>query len=163
MKEHNMSDLFDAVIAAGNDVERPAFRQAPPGEYLVKVRSAKNRTSSKGTRGIEVDYTLLEVMHTDGDMDGVDLKRCRLSQTFWVSEASYDIARQQIVRLNPEAREFLTTNPMSQVHEILPGSEAVVRVIHDTVDAEGNERKIPRLEVKAIYSLDWYNQNKRAA
>ncbi len=155
-----MSDsLFDSVISAGNDVERPAFRQAPPGEYLVKVRSAKNKTASTGTRGIEIDFTLMEVMHTDGDMDGVDLKRCRLTDRIWVSENSVEIARQRLARIAPD----LVGKPFSAAAEELPGAECVVRLKHVTEDRNGETLRIPRLEVAAYYSVDWYMQNKRAA
>ncbi len=155
-----MSDsLFDSIVTAGDDVSRPAFRQAPPGEYLVRVRSAKNKTASTGTKGIEIEFTLLDVMHTTGDMEGVDLKRCRLTDRIWVSEKSFEIARQNVVRINPA----VVGMPFNQIAEELPGSEVVVKLKHVTENRDGETLNIPRLEVQSYYSLEWYMKNKRAA
>ena len=68
-----MSNLFDTVID-DTGADRPAFRQAPPGEYTVIVKGCKEVKASKGTRGIELSFTLLEY-HDSGDMEGVDLSK----------------------------------------------------------------------------------------
>jgi hypothetical protein len=154
------NDLFDTVILDEGDLERPAFRQAPPGDYLVMVRDAKRVKARTGTEGIELNFTIVEALNVDGDMDGVDLSRCRLRNTIYVTANNVDISRSTIRRIMPE----LTGKEWSfaTVIDDLPGAEVVVQLSHITEDRDGNPLRTPRLEVEKYFSVDWYNKNSRA-
>jgi len=52
-----MADLFDSVIS-NTASERPAFRQAPAGDYLVTVQSVKIVKANSGTQGLELTFTM---------------------------------------------------------------------------------------------------------
>ena len=153
-----MTDLFDTVINA-DAADRPAFRQAPPADYLVVVREAKKIKASSGTPGIQLDFTIRECLSPDANMDGVDLAKCRLSDTLYVTEKTIDFVKEKLVRINSETQGVTLTEAM----DVLPGSEVVVRLDHLTTDRNGQTLRTPRLEVKSYYTLGWYMNNRKAA
>ncbi len=152
-----MADLFDTVVNA-TAADRPAFRQAPVGDYLATVQSVKIVKANTGTQGIEVSYTLMEPMH-DHDMSGVDLSKCRMRDTFWISEKSLPIVQERLSRISKET----VGNSIRDALDILPGSEVVITVGHETEDREGKPLNTPRLTASRYYSVDWYMTNKKAA
>jgi hypothetical protein len=154
------NDLFDAVILDEGELERPAFRQAPAGDYRVMVRSAKRVKARTGTEGIELDLTLVEPLNGDADMEGVDLSRCRLRNTIWVTANNVEISRSILRRIMPElvGKEW----SFATVIDDLPGAEVVVQLSHTTEDRDGNPLRTPRLEVDKYFSMDWYNKNSRS-
>lgn len=150
-------DLFDSVID-NTGAERPAFRQAPAGDYLVVVREAKEIKAHSGTRGIEMNFTMLEAL--DGnDMEGVDLARCRLRDTLWVSEKSVEYTKEKLGRITPEVVGISFRDAL----DVLPGNEVVVRIKHETENRDGTPLKTPRLQVDRYYSRDWYFANQKTA
>ncbi len=150
--------LFDEVISV-TDSDKPAFRQAPEGNYLATVRAARKVKANSGTEGIELQFTMQENLDAGADMDGVDLSRCRLRDTVWVSEKSVDIARRTLSRIAPETVGHTFTDAL----DMLPGAEVVVQVKHQTTDRNGTPRNIPYLEVKGYYTKDWYFANRMKA
>lgn len=150
-------DLFDAVVS-NTAAERPAFRQAPPGDYRVTVRSAKIVKANSGTQGIELEFTINEAMH-DGDMEGVELSKCRLRNTEWLTEKTLPYVQERFARIAPET----VGNTLRDALDILPGNEVVVTLSHETQNRDGTALNTPRLKVERYYSLDWYTANKRAA
>ena len=153
--------LFDTVIV-DDTTERPAYRQAPPGDYLAMVRSAKRVVAQTGTEGLELQLTLVEVMKTDGDMEGVELSKARLRDTIWVTENNVQISRDTILRIMPSLRG--TPWSFTSIIDELPGAEVIVQVKHVTHDRRtGDELRTPRLEVAKYFSVDWYNEKNRAA
>lgn len=153
-----MSDLFDSIISNAAS-ERPAFRQAPPGEYLAKVQGVKTVKANSGTQGLELTFTILEPMNSALDMEGVELAKCRLRDTLWVTEKSLEITQQRLGRINPET----IGNTIRDALDILPGSEVVVRLSHETQNRDGSPLNTPRLKVDAYYSVGWYTENRMAA
>lgn len=151
------TDLFDTVISETAS-ERPAFRQAPPGDYLVTVQSVKFVKANSGTQGIELTYTLGEPMHNE-DMTGVELAKCRLRDTMWISEKSIGIVQERLSRITTE----VVGNTLRDVADILPGNDVVVNISHETQNRDGTALNTPRLKVERYYSVDWYMNNKRAA
>jgi hypothetical protein len=149
--------LFDSVIE-NTESDKPPFRQAPEGHYLVTVRQARKVKANSGTEGIELQFTMQENLD-DADMEGVDLARCRLRNTIWVSEKSIDIVRRTLSRIAPETVGQTFTDAL----DILPGAEAVVNVTHLTEDRNGKVLDIPYLEVKGYYSKDWFFNNRMKA
>lgn len=153
-------DLFETVI---NNVaaERPPFRQAPAGDYLVVVSQAQRvKSGVKGTPGIELKFTMREEVGNSGaDMDGVDLARCRLSDTLWVTENTVEFVIEKLGRINSETVGLTLTDAL----DVLPGSEVIVRLKHVIENSKGETLNIPRLEVVNYYTTDWYFNNKKAA
>ena len=150
-------DLFDQVISTTKS-DRPPFRQAPPGDYLATVQSVKIVTAKTGNKGIELTYTLIEPMH-DEDMDGVDLSKCRLTDTLWVTEKNLQITQDKLVRISPETKGTTIRDAL----DILPGNDVVVALSHETMNRDGTELNTPRLKVERYFSVDWYMSKKRAA
>lgn len=150
-------DLFDQVIKE-TATDRPAFRQAPPGDYLVTVQSVKFVKANNGRQGIELVYTLIEPMHNE-DMTGVALAKCRLSDTMWISEKSIGIVQERLARISKD----VVGNTLRDVADILPGNDVVVNISHETQNRDGTALNTPRLKVERYYSVDWYMNNKRAA
>lgn len=150
--------IFDEVIL-NTDTDKPAFRQAPVGDYLVTVRSARKTKANSGTEGIAMEFTMQEALTPDLDMDGVDLSRCRLRNTVWVTDKSLDIARRTLARISPETVGKSFTDAL----DILPGSEVVVKLKHQTEDRDGKPLNIPYLEVDGFYTRDWYYANRLKA
>lgn len=154
-----MSDLFNTVISA-TDSERPAFRQAPEGDYLVTVSAAREVTSSKkGTKGIELTFTMQENLDDGADMEGVDLSKCRLRDTQWITENTVEYVQQRLSRIAPETVGQTFRDSL----DILPGAEVVVRVKHITEGRDGKTLRTPWLEVDRYYSKDWYFSQRQAA
>lgn len=153
-----MSDLFESVIS-NNASERPAFRQAPPGDYFAKVQGAKKVKANSGTQGLELTFTLIEPAQTTLDMEGVELAKCRLRDTIWVTEKSLEIAKERLARINSDTQG----NTISDALDILPGSDVVVRLSHETQNRDGTVLNTPRLKVDAYYSVAWYTENRMAA
>lgn len=153
-----MSDLFDSIISNAAS-ERPAFRQAPPGEYFVKVQSCKKVKANKGTEGVEIAFTLVEPAQKNLDMEGVELAKCRLRDTIWVTENSLNMVRDKFSRINAET----IGNTITESLDILPGSDVVVRLSHETQNRDGSPLNTPRLKVDAYYSVGWYTENRMAA
>jgi len=153
-------DLFETVVSE-TATDRPAFRQAPPGDYLVRVREAKRiKSAAKGTPGIELKFSMLEfVGKGDPDMEGVDLARCRLNDTLWVTENTTQFVAEKLGRISAETVGTTFTEAL----ELLPGSEVVVRLKHITTNKDGEPLNTPRLEVVSYYTADWYMTNKAAA
>ena len=152
-----MADLFDTIVA-NTAAERPAFRQAPPGDYLVVVRSAKIVKANSGTQGIELEFTMVDAMH-DGDMDGVDMSKCRLRDTQWVTDKTLGYVQERLSRISPDT----VGNTLRDALDILPGNETVVTLSHETANRDGTPLNIPRLKVERYYSVEWYTNNKKAA
>lgn len=152
-----MSDLFDTVISdVGAD--RPAYRQAPAGDYLAIVQSAKEVKANSGTRGIELNFTLREYFGT-GDMDGVDLAKARARDTQWVTEKTVEYVKERFARINPET----VGGTFRDALDVLPGSEVVLSISHETKNRDGSELRTPRLKIDRYYSVEWYDNNKKAA
>jgi DNA-directed RNA polymerase subunit F len=150
--------LFDDVIS-NTASDRPPFRQAPEDDYLVTVRSAKKVTANSGTQGIELVFTMSENLSNAGDMEGVDLAKCRLKDTLWVTEKTKEFVARDLARIAPETVGKTFTDAL----DILPGAEAVVRVKHQTHSRTGEELRTPYLEVSSYYTRDWYFANKMGA
>ncbi len=153
-----MTDLFSTIISA-NESERPAFRQAPEGDYLVVVQQAREVTANSGTKGIEMTFTMLENLDPAADMEGVDLTKARLRNTQWVSEKTVEYVQERLARIAPET----VGNTFRDALDILPGAEVVVRVKHITQDRQGKALRTPWLEVDRFYSKDWYFNQRTAA
>lgn len=152
-----MADLFDTVISNSTS-ERPAFRQAPAGDYLVAVRGAKIVKANSGTQGIELEFTMLEPMH-DEDMTGVDLSKCRLRDTQWVTDKTLQYVQERLSRITPDT----VGNSIRDALDILPGNEVVVGISHETQRRDGTPLNTPQLKVDRYFSVDWYTSKKRAA
>lgn len=154
-----MSDLFDTVVS-NTAADRPAFRQAPAGDYLALIKGAKAVKANSGTQGIELEFTIREALG-DQDLDGVDLAKCRLRDTQWVTENTLSFVQERLARINPET----VGNTFRDSLDILPGSEVVVRLTHETQNRDGTPLNTPRLKVDRYYSVEWYmeNQRKKAA
>lgn len=153
-----MSDLFESVIS-NNASERPAFRQAPPGDYFAKVQGVKKVKANSGTQGLELTFTLVEPTQTTIDMEGVELAKCRLRDTIWVTEKSLEMAKERLANINSDTQG----NTISDALDILPGSDVVVRLSHETQNRDGTVLNTPRLKVDRYYSVAWYTENRMAA
>ena len=153
-----MSDLFETVIS-NNASERPAFRQAPPGDYFVKVQGAKKVKANSGTQGIELTFTMVEPAQTTLDMEGVELAKCRLRDTIYITEKSLEMAKERLANINSDTQG----NTISDALDILPGSDVVVRLSHETQNRDGTVLNTPRLKVDRYYSVAWYTENRMAA
>lgn len=152
-----MSDLFDTVIQ-GSQVERPAFRQAPPGDYLAIVRDAKKVKANSGTQGIELNFTLTEYFGK-GDMEGVNLASCRARDTQWITENTVEFVKERLGRITPEVEGISFTDAL----DVLPGNEIVIKLEHETENRDGTPLRTPRLAVKGYYSKDWFFNNRLKA
>jgi len=152
-----MADLFDTVVA-NTASERPTFRQAPAGDYLVTVAGVKIVKANSGTQGLELEFTMREPMHTE-DMTGVDLAKCRLRDTQWLTEKTLPYVQERLARISPET----VGNTIRDSLDILPGNEVIVTISHETANRDGTPLNTPRLKVERYYSLDWYGSNKKAA
>lgn len=150
-------DLFDTVVS-NTAAERPAFRQAPAGDYLVIVRSAKIVKANSGTQGIELEYTMVDPLHNN-DMEGVDLSKCRLRDTQWVTDKTLGYVQERLARISADT----VGNTLRDALDILPGNEVVVSLSHETANRDGTPLNTPRLKVERYYSVDWYMNNKKAA
>lgn len=151
-----MTDLFDTVIEAA-DADRPAFRQAPAGHYLVSVREAKRRVAATGNSGIQLDFTMLEALDLDvDDLEGVDLAKVRLSDTLYITEASEQYTREKLQRITPD----VVKSTYADALEILPGNEVVVKVIQETTDRNGATLRTPRLKITSYYTVKWFYENR---
>ncbi len=153
-----MADLFDIVIDSSG-AERPAFRQAPVGDYVVVVREARKVTANTGSTGIELQFTMSEYLGDEAAMEGVDLAKCRLRDTLWVTEKTADFTKEKLMRITPEVQGLSFTDAL----DVLPGQEVVVKVKHITHNRQGEELKTPWLEVAGYYSMKWYFENRKAA
>lgn len=152
-----MADLFDTVISDAA-VERPAFRQAPAGDYLATVQSVKLVKANSGTQGIELVFTIMEPMH-DEDMTGVELAKCRLRDTQWLTEKTLPFVQERLSRITME----VVGGSIRDAMDVLPGNEVVVSLSHETANRDGTPLNTPRLKVERYYSVEWYTNNKRAA
>ena len=152
-----MSDLFETVIASTTS-DRPAFRQAPAGDYLVAIQSVKIVKANSGTQGLQMEFTIREPMHTE-DMSGVELSKCRLNDTQWLTEKTLPYVQERLARISKET----VGNTIRDALDILPGSEVIVSLSHETTNRDGTALNTPRLKVERYYSLDWYGSNRRAA
>jgi len=152
-----VADLFDSVIS-DTAVERPAFRQAPAGDYLATVQSVKLVKANSGTQGIEIAFTLMEPMHSE-DMTGVELAKCRLRDTQWLTEKTLPYVQERLSRITME----VVGGTIRDAMDVLPGNEVVVSLSHETANRDGTPLNTPRLKVERYYSVEWYTNNKRAA
>lgn len=152
-----MADLFDYVIS-DTAVERPAFRQAPAGDYLATVQSVKLVKANSGTQGIEMAFTLMEPMHNE-DMTGVELAKCRLRDTQWLTEKTLPFVQERLSRITTE----VVGGSIRDAMDVLPGNDVVVSLSHETANRDGTPLNTPRLKVERYYSVEWYTNNKRAA
>lgn len=152
-----MADLFDTVISE-TAAERPAFRQAPAGDYLVTVQSVKVVKANSGTQGIELTFTMMEPMHGE-DMTGVELAKCRLRDTQWLTDKTLPYVQERLSRISSE----VTGGTLRDALDVLPGNDVVVTVSHETENRDGTPLNTPRLRVDRYYSVGWYSTNKKAA
>jgi hypothetical protein len=152
-----VADLFDTVISDAA-VERPAFRQAPAGDYLATVQSVKLVKANTGTQGIEIMFTIMEPMHSE-DMTGVELAKCRLRDTQWLTEKTLPFVQERLSRITME----VVGGSIRDAMDVLPGNEVVVSLSHETANRDGTPLNTPRLKVERYYSVEWYTNNKRAA
>jgi len=152
-----VADLFDYVIS-DTAVERPAFRQAPAGDYLATVQSVKLVKANSGTQGIEMAFTLMEPMHNE-DMTGVELAKCRLRDTQWLTEKTLPFVQERLSRITTE----VVGGSIRDAMDVLPGNDVVVSLSHETANRDGTPLNTPRLKVERYYSVEWYTNNKRAA
>lgn len=147
-----MADLFDTVIS-NTAADRPAFRQAPAGEYLATVQSVKIVKANSGTQGLEITFTMIDPLHPH-DMTGVDLSKCRLRDTLWISEKSLPVVQDRLARISKDT----VGNSIRDAVDILPGSDVVVSVAHETENRDGTPLNTPRLTVSRYYSVDTYKK-----
>lgn len=147
-----MADLFDTVIS-NTAADRPAFRQAPAGEYLATVQSVKIVKANSGTQGLEITFTMIDPLHPH-DMTGVDLSKCRLRDTLWISEKSLPVVQDRLARISKDT----VGNSIRDAVDILPGSDVVVSVAHETENRDGTPLNTPRLAVARYYSVDSYKK-----
>ena len=154
-----MADLFDTVINSSAS-ERPAFRQAPIGDYLAVVQSVKQVQANSGTQGIEITFTLIDPLH-DNDMSGVELSKCRLRDTQWVTEKTLPYVQERLSRIYPVPAG--TEYTLREILDDLPGNEVVLTLSHETARRDGTPLNTPQLKVDRYYSVEWYTTNKRAA
>jgi hypothetical protein len=152
-----VADLFDTVISDAA-VERPAFRQAPAGDYLATVQSVKLVKANSGTQGIEMMFTIMEPMHNE-DMTGVELAKCRLRDTQWLTEKTLPFVQERLSRITMD----VVGGSIRDAMDVLPGNEVVVSLSHETANRDGTPLNTPRLKVERYYSVEWYTNNKRAA
>jgi hypothetical protein len=152
-----VADLFDTVISDAA-VERPAFRQAPAGDYLATVQSVKLVKANSGTQGIEMVFTIMEPMHNE-DMTGVELAKCRLRDTQWLTEKTLPFVQERLSRITMD----VVGGSIRDAMDVLPGNEVVVSLSHETANRDGTPLNTPRLKVERYYSVEWYTNNKRAA
>lgn len=152
-----MTDLFDTVIDS-TAADRPAFRQAPEGDYLVMVKSAKRVKANSGTEGIELEFTLREPMF-DGDFEGVDLAKCRCRDTQWVSEKSAEFVKERLARITDDVKGLT----FAETLDVLPGSEVVLSLKHETENRDGTKLNTPRLKADKYFSVGWYMEKRKAA
>lgn len=152
-----MTDLFDTVIS-NVAAERPSFRQAPAGDYLVVVQSAKAVKANSGTQGIELAFTLKDAL-SDVDMTDVDLSKCRCRDTQWISEKALPYVQERLNRITPET----VGATFREALDILPGNEVVLSISHETENRDGSKLNTPRLKVDRYYSVEWYMNNRKAA
>lgn len=152
-----MTDLFDTVIS-NNAAERPSFRQAPAGDYLAVVQSAKAVKANSGTSGIELSFTLREAL-TDADMADVDLAKCRCRDTQWITDKALPFVQERLVRITDEVAGI----SLREALDVLPGNEVVLTVSHETENRDGTKLNTPRLKVDRYYSVGWYMENRRKA
>lgn len=152
-----MADLFDTVIDA-TTTDRPAFRQAPIGDYLAVVQSVKPVKANSGTQGIELTFTLIDALH-DNDMTGVDLAKCRLRDTQWITDKTMPYVQERLTRIAPEVK----SQTLRDALDILPGNEVILSISHETERRDGTPLNTPQLKVDRYYSVEWYTTNKRAA
>lgn len=152
-----MADLFDTVISDAA-VERPTFRQAPAGDYLATVQSVKLVKANSGTQGIEMVFTIMEPMHNE-DMTGVELAKCRLRDTQWLTEKTLPFVQERLSRITMD----VVGGSIRDAMDVLPGNEVVVSLSHETANRDGTPLNTPRLKVERYYSVEWYTNNKRAA
>lgn len=152
-----MTDLFDSVIDS-TDADRPAFRQAPVGDYLAVVKSAKRIKANTGTEGIELTFTLREPMF-DGDFEGVELAKCRCKDTQYVTDKTAKFVKERLTRITEEVKG----QTFAEALETLPGNDVVIEVGHETENRDGTKLDTPRLVVKKYFSVGWYTEKKRAA
>ncbi len=152
-----MADLFDTVVSE-TTAERPAFRQAPPGDYLVTVQSVKIVKANSGTQGMELTFTIVEPMHNE-DMTGVELAKCRLRDTQWLTEKTLPYVQERLSRITKE----VVGETLRDAMDMLPGTDVVVSVSHETANRDGTALNTPRLKVERYYSVEWYTTNKKAA
>jgi hypothetical protein len=152
-----MSDLFDTVI---KDVgaDRPAYRQAPAGDYLAIVKAAKEVKANSGTKGIELEFTLRDYFGS-GDMDGVDMAKARVRDTQWVTEKTLEYVKERFARITPDT----VGSTLRDALDILPGNEVVVSLSHETENRDGTPLRTPRLKVDRYYSVEWFTANRKAA
>lgn len=149
--------LFDEVISE-TTVERPSFRQAPEGDYLVTVQSVKLVKANSGTQGMEFTFTINEPMHS-ADMTGVDLAKCRLKDTAWLTEKTLPYVQERLSRITTE----VVGGTIRDAMDVLPGNDVVVSLSHETANRDGTPLNTPRLKIERYYSVEWYTNNKRAA
>jgi hypothetical protein len=97
-------------------------------------------------------------MH-NGDLDGVELSKCRLKATEWVTDKTLGFVQERLARIAPE----MLGNTLRDALDILPGNEAVVKLSHETTNRDGTPLNTPRLKIESYYSVEWYTNNKRAA
>jgi hypothetical protein len=152
-----VADLFDTVVSE-TTAERPAFRQAPPGDYLVTVQSVKIVKANSGTQGMELTFTIVEPMHNE-DMTGVELAKCRLRDTQWLTEKTLPYVQERLSRITKE----VVGETLRDAMDMLPGTDVVVSVSHETANRDGTALNTPRLKVERYYSVEWYTTNKKAA
>lgn len=150
-------DFFETVLERST-TERPTFRQAPAGDYLVTVRSVAATSSKKGTQGLKFTFTMREPMHSE-DMTGVDLSRCRLEDTQWVTEKTLPYLQERLERISPET----VGKSVREAMDYLPGNEVVLSISHITHNDKGEAFNTPILAVDRYYSVDYYMSKKRAA
>lgn len=152
-----MADLFDTVINSTAS-ERPAFRQAPAGDYLVTVQSVKIVKANSGTQGLELTFTMQDPLH-DEDVSGVELSKCILRDTQWLTEKTLPYVQERLARISPDT----VGNTIRDSMDILPGNDVVVSVSHETANRDGTPLNIPRLKIDRYYSVEYYTNRKRAA
>lgn len=152
-----MTDLFDTVIS-NVAAERPSFRQAPAGDYLAIVQSVKAVKANSGTQGIELTFTLREVV-SDTDMTDVDLSKVRCRDTQWISDKALPFVQERLARITDEVVGI----SFREALDVLPGNEVILSVSHETENRDGTKLNTPRLKVDRYYSVNWYMENKRKA
>jgi len=78
---------------------------------------------------------------------------------FWISEKSLPIVQERLARISQDT----VGNSIRDALDILPGSEVVITVAHETENRDGTPLNTPRLTASRYYSVDWYMTNKKAA
>ena len=155
-----MSNLFDDIITASDQTERPAYRQIPPGRYRAIVREAKEVTANTGNKGIEMVFTVLEPVEPI-DLEGSDPAKARLRDTIWITEGTVNSKYPPKDKLAAITAEAVGLSYRDAI-QVLPGNEVIVNLKHGYTDRNGEPLRTPRLDVVSYVSAEQWDARRAA-